>query len=295
MTPFQMFLVDKLLKEEKGIYTLIFIEHVGNAKNDYYYNILSKKMSKSFRYTVDKSNPFVKFIYFFLFVLKLRKHLSNVDSVFLSTINDKHIFTLLKLIGFKDIISFDDGLGNIFVDGDFFENNKRLEYIKGKISKHYTIYKGLPNIVDCKKIVSLNLNQNIANGVVEREISIFLGQPYKEFLLHEMSDDKLKKILSKFKNSYYFPHPRENTIYDSIEYISTELIFEDYIYNLLVSDSHVKINVYTFFSSAALNVISCDRVKVFSLSDERLRNKYKKLYDIFAEKGVVNLEWRDNI
>lgn len=295
MTPFQMFLVDKLLREEKGTYTLIFIEHVGNAKNDHYYNLLSKKMNKSFRYKVDKKNPLVKFFYFFLFVFKLKRQLSSIDSIFLSTINDKHIFALLKLIEFKDIISFDDGLGNVFVDGDFFESNKRLEYIKSKISKHYTIYQGLPNIVEREKIISLDLNHNVANGIVEKDIAIFLGQPYKEFLHYDMSNEKLKEILSKFKNSSYFPHPRENVIYEGVKYINTELIFEDYIYNILVDDPLVRVSVYTFFSSAALNVVGYDRVKVFSLSDERLRNKYKKLYDIFSEKGVINLEWRNNV
>jgi beta-galactosamide-alpha-2,3-sialyltransferase len=292
LTPFQMFLAEKIISKDVGKYTLIFIEHGENEKNNYYFNLLSEKVSAAYRYNVCNSNGFLKLYFYVWFLIKLYLVSSRFDTVYLSTINDKHIYILLRFFNLKKIVTFDDGIGNVYIDGVYFdENNNITNYVKERIISHYTIYKGLENIVEADKLKLISFNDSeITNDDTINKVSIFLGQPYEEFMGENFDFSQLNEILTLYKIKYYFPHPRESIVYNGCEYIKTHFIFEDYILDLLKKNSNLEVSIYTFLSSAALNVADYKRVKVFTLGSSDLLNRYRRLYDIFSKKGIPNLE-----
>ncbi|EIB6851105.1 glycosyltransferase family 52 [Acinetobacter baumannii OIFC0162] len=292
LTPFQMFLAEKIISRDAGKYTLLFIEHSENEKNNYYFNLLSEKVSAAYKYNVCKSNGFLKLYFYICFLIKLYFVSSKFDTVYLSTINDKHIYILLRFFNLKKIITFDDGIGNVYKDGVYFdEDNNIINYIKDRIISHYTIYKDLENIVEANKLKLISFNDSeITNNGTTNKISIFLGQPYKEFMGEDFDFSQLNEILNLYNIKYYFPHPRESVVYNGYEYIKTHFIFEDYILDLLKENSNLEVSIYTFLSSAALNVADYKRVKVFTLGDSDLLIRYRRLYDIFSKKGIPNLE-----
>lgn len=292
LTPFQMFLAEKIISKDSGKYTLLFIEHSENEKNNYYFNLLSGKVSIAYRYKVTYSNNVLKFSYYICFLIRLYFVFLKFDTVYLSTINDKHIYILLRLFNLKKIVTFDDGVGNVYTDGVYFDDKNNItNYIKENIIFHYTIYKGLENIVQENKLKLISFNDSeIPNNDPVNKISIFLGQPYEDFMGENFNFSQLNEILKLYKINYYFPHPRESIIYTEFEYIKTHFIFEDYILDLLKKNYNLEVNVYTFLSSAALNVAGYKRVKVFTLGSSDLLVKYHKLYDIFGRKGIPNLE-----
>lgn len=287
-----MFLAEKIISRDTGKYTLLFIEHTENEKNNYYFNLLSEKVVAAYKYNVCKSNGFLKLYFYFCFLIKLYFSFPKFDVVYLSTINDKHIYILLRFLKLKKIITFDDGIGNVYTDGVYFdEKNNIINYVKERIISHYTIYKGLENIVEANKLKLISFNDSeITNNSAINKISIFLGQPYEEFMGKNFDFSQLNEILTLYNIKYYFPHPRESIVYNGCEYIKTHFIFEDYILDLLKKNSDIEVSIYTFLSSAALNVADYKRVKVFTLGNNDLLVRYRKLYDIFSKKGIPNLE-----
>ncbi|RDF66643.1 hypothetical protein DWA12_04800, partial [Acinetobacter baumannii] len=179
-----------------------------------------------------------------------------------------------------------------YTDGVYFdEKNNIINYVKERIISHYTIYKGLENIVEANKLKLISFNDSeITNNSAINKISIFLGQPYEEFMGKNFDFSQLNEILTLYNIKYYFPHPRESIVYNGCEYIKTHFIFEDYILDLLKKNSDIEVSIYTFLSSAALNVADYKRVKVFTLGNNDLLVRYRKLYDIFSKKGIPNLE-----
>ncbi|MEA3620623.1 glycosyltransferase family 52, partial [Acinetobacter baumannii] len=99
-------------------------------------------------------------------------------------------------------------------------------------------------------------------------------------------------ILKILDVDFYFPHPREKEEITSVETIKTRKIFEDYIVELLAKGHFVE--VYTFFSSAALTVANLQNVKVSAVVDNDTLNFFLELYNFFEMSGVQLVEL-DNI
>ena len=293
LTPFQLFLAEKIIRKEDD-WILVFITHGNNRKNDYYYEEIQSKIKKSFRYNVSNHNILLKFLIYIFFLIRVLFSIGFVKEVMVSTINDKHVYILLKFFSVNDIVSFDDGVGNIYLDGVYHDsNNKVVNYIKDRIVKHYTIYSGMKNIVEDQKLEEIIFLQEEglhSDGISSETISIFVGQPYDEFLDGVGNADKISKLMKELCIDFYYPHPREKELIDSVKYINTELIFEDYILKILHDNPELNIKIYTFFSSAVLNVSGFYRLTTFSVRDKYLQGKYRALYDIFDKNDIIKVE-----
>lgn len=81
----------------------------------------------------------------------------------------------------------------------------------------------------------------------------------------------------------------------NFEIISTPLIFEDYLIEYLAENQTVEINLYSYISSAVLNVKGLDRVNVKYIYDDCLIEKYSSFYCLVAEKFNVTFVDTRNI
>lgn len=166
------------------------------------------------------------------------------------------------------------------------------ESVKKLVSTHYTIFQKSNYLLDKSKLISL-ISDNVEVKIKNEKIGIFLGQPLGEYNYSFFDSKNILALINEFNILYYFKHPREKENYNFVEYIDTEKIFEDYILELL--DQGYEVEVFCFFSSAALTVVGLQNVKVYSLFDNLVFNRFSELFLQFKENGVnlINMDHKN--
>ncbi|WP_249961433.1 glycosyltransferase family 52, partial [Histophilus somni] len=94
----------------------------------------------------------------------------------------------------------------------------------------------------------------------------------------------IKEVIAKFKIDYYFPHPREDYYIDNVSYIKTPLIFEEFYAERSIENN---IKIYTFFSSAVLNIVTKENIdRIYALKPKLTEKAYLDCYDILKDFGI---------
>lgn len=165
-----------------------------------------------------------------------------------------------------------------------------MEDLKKMSKLHYTIYQDIPNIIENRQYIPLTSKNDSGNHLQEKVIKFYLGQP-----LTDISDsfDLLftKKNIDKLGVDYYYPHPRENTYPEGVfQLISSPLIFEDYIQSFLKDNPNISVEVFSFTSTALLNVMSMDRVQAIYIHEDQFFKKFYSFYEFAQESfGIPHL------
>lgn len=296
-TPLQVLIAEKIIDMHKNErFFGIMIVSINNDKNNYYTERLRNKCHSFEEFLPEQQKGLKKIFFIWKFILGA--NICGFEKIFVSSIDNFIVQSLVSNIRSNFIYSFDDGTANIcgkgyYYNQQIFSYRQRLVRLalncrydvwtlrKYAINSHYTIYPNLPNIVDNTKIVNLffdAVNKNIS----EKEISILLGQP----IFSDSNKNKrlVNKVLQKYKIDYYFPHPRENYVIDNIEYINTPLIFEDYFIKYLLNN---RVKIFTFFSSVALNLMSAKNVEIVSIYDASIqKTDYIATYEVFRRMNI---------
>lgn len=302
-TPLQMVIAGKIigLNSNKD-FDLLAITPNDNVKYRVYYKEL-KKLCKNSLYYIPKKGR-LGFLHF-MRELNLKKINSDYKCIYLANIDSRNCQYIISKNDLANIYTFDDGIANIISNDIYYSNNTPiiwkkiiwrfigLKYyikdIREKSLLHYTIYEDIPNITEKTHLIRLYENYESKPVITNKTVSIYIGQP-----LEEISDifttEHILKSLQKLNIDFYYPHPRENIIpQGNFEIIESELIFEDYIIRYLQNNPEVKLSVYSFISSAVLNLSSLDRVELNYIYDKDLYNKYKEFYDIVNNKFNIDI------
>lgn len=165
-----------------------------------------------------------------------------------------------------------------------------IEDIKLLSILHYTLYENFPNIVKNIKYIKLYSNSGNNNNNIKKSIKIYLGQPLNE-VLPEFNSNMLVTCLNSLNIDYYFPHPREkyNLNLKEIKYIKTSLIFEDYIINYLKQNPDTQVEIFSFISTAILNVKDLERVKVYYIYNREALKEFKDFYSFISKNFSVKI------
>src|SRR5690606_18799067 len=107
-----------------------------------------------------------------------------------------------------------------------------MDIIKKESKKHYTIFNNSPFLKSKSEKIELINTSYLKDFVGYKNINIFIGQPYTDYT--DYTDDNfnifkpknIKKIMNEFKIDSYFKHPRERVVYNFVEYVETNKIFE---------------------------------------------------------------------
>lgn len=103
----------------------------------------------------------------------------------------------------------------------------------------------------------------------------------------------MRDIINKYNITCYLPHHHweDNYHIDNVKYINTPLIFEEYFAQNLIEKN---VTIYTFFSTAALNIASFPNVKIISIKPKSIKEKqFLEVYDIFERMGIEIIEYDD--
>ncbi len=300
-TPLQMLIAEKIVAQQPSV-DLIVVALNNNEKYIYYYNNFHHpNITKQYYLFDNNKSKFFKFINIVKFNknFKLEKFYENI---YVSSIDNKYTHKILSTVNFKNLYTYDDGAANVVKNSIYFKQTFmsklkdilfklmgvefNLNKIKKISRKHYTIYKGIQNIVEQTEYISIiEKKEDNRNISVDQEIKIFLGQPLKDI---DKNFDvlALKKLLVMEGINYHFRHPRE-TDEAFFEEKKTSYIFEDFFAKEL--SKYRKVIIYTLSSTAALNIISLDNVEVRLINNDAINIRYPDLVRLFINSGAVLL------
>ncbi len=296
-TPLQMLIAEKIidLNQNKDFDLLVLVAS-NNNKYNYYFNRLKRKCFDNLYCISDlKINSF----YNFTKLLKRKNLNKKYKELYLASIDSRYLQYIVSKNSLSHIYTFDDGTANIISNSLYYSDNylpKIKKYIwrilgvkyyikdiREKSKLHYTIYYNIPNIIENIKYISLIPQLDFDSLYPDRVIKFYLGQPLIE--INEKFDfNYFKNKLEKLRINYYFPHPREKAYpQGDFEVIDSFLIFEDYIIQFLYQNPNIKVEVYSFISTALLNISSLSGVKCIYLYNDEFMRDYKEFY-LFSEK-----------
>lgn len=295
-SPLQILISLKLIKVfSTHSFDVVLVAPENNFKYEKYYNIISAECINSLFFVGGKNVTGIKLLYNYILGLKSNGILRNYDNYFIASIDSRLFqYTLSKRLPCSKIYTFDDGLANIINTSiyyhDYYPNFFRKIILKfmgvnifskeiKELSKlHFTIYKDVPNIVDSLYFISLmdegdSCFKERRGGFKDGVLKIFLGQPLND-LIEYMDSRYVNRVLLKHGINYYYPHPKENYKIEMAKVIETDLVFEDYIMNFM-RNNNCRVEVYTYSSSAALNVVNIKGVEVFFIYEDNIEIKTK--------------------
>ena len=304
VTPLQMLIAEKIISMNPNVkFYCICYFYDNNEKYKYYIRKLKDQTFFTFEFLVVSNNKIMR-LWDLLKVLMILKKikLPKFATVYFASLDNPFIQLTLSHTKFSEIITFDDGTANLWANSlynkpreisylqVFFLSLLRVRYdmdiIKKESKKHYTIFNNSPFLKSKSEKIELINTSYLKDFVGDKNINIFIGQPYTDYNFNIFKPKNIKKIMNEFKIDSYFKHPRERVVYNFVEYVETNKIFEDYIFDLISNGYNV--NIYTFLSTVALTVSGVNNVKIYSIADDELYAYFQEVYEIF-EKNNVNV------
>ncbi|KMK50821.1 CMP-N-acetylneuraminate-beta-galactosamide-alpha-2, 3-sialyltransferase [[Actinobacillus] muris] len=294
-TPLQVLIAEKIIERypTENFYGVMLCS-VNNAKFEYYRERLAQKCQHFFSFIqrTDRIGLFKQIL-----CLKYQFHRKKFDNVFIASINDIQMQFILSSIRFDTLYTFDDGTANIVPSSVYYQpevntpirrninkylrNKFNAEKIKKCAQLHYTIYPQFTNIIKNTAYIDLSHSSSFEGKKKDAAINILLGQPV--YLDNDKNIELANGVIKRFNIDYYLPHPREQYQLENVTYINTPLIFEDYI-SQQTTDKQFRI--YTYFSSAVLNVMSNSNLDIYALRINVDKQEYLECYELFEKVGI---------
>lgn len=299
-TPLQVLIAEKIMeKYPNEAFFGVMLHTVENKKFEHYKQRLSKKTAGFFSLHQHKDRfSLVKEI----IQIKCRFQSKTFKRVFVSNLIELHLQFLLSAVKFDEFYTFDDGTINIVESSPLLKddpntllrksinlilgNKYTTQSLRARSQAHYTIYPQFKNIIENTIGIDLMpyLETESDNGEV---VNILLGQP----IYPDNSENVVltESVISRFNIHYYLPHPRETYRLNNVEYIETPLIFEDY---MTTEFAKRKCRVYTYCSSAVLNVINSKNIEVVALRIDSTDKAVMNCYELFEKVGINIIDIR---
>lgn len=304
VTPLQMLIAEKIIElNSDESFDLLVLALIDNEKYKHYYHRLKQKCINSL-YIVRKT----RLRGFTDYIKELKDNGLSIQyqNVYLASIDSRHFQYIVSKNKSANLYTFDDGTANIIPSDAYYLNSKPkllkrivwrffgLKYymkdLKNLSILHYTIYKDIPNIIENKEYLPLfpDNNNNNNNNSDTHIVSFYLGQPLTD-ISKGFDFSYVESNISKLEIDYYYPHPRES-VYPKGNYqlVESPLIFEDYIVEFLVNNPNTNIEVFSFISTALLNIMSLDRVSVNYIHDAKIFELHQDFYNLAYDSFGVN-------
>lgn len=297
-TPLQVLVAEKIMQKypEQAFFGIMFtFESYNNHKFQYYWKRFSKLCSASFLFSYPEAGRLSLLLALWRAKQKV-KHL-NVETLFVASIDDQFVQLICSSVRFNQLHTFDDGTANIVKESIYYQhspknlkrkivncllgNDYSTQSLRALSRKHYTIYPGLPNIIDNVETISFATFTQNQTACQCSPIRLLLGQP----LFDDVQENIVlaEQVIKQFGITAYLPHPRERYRLAEVDYIDTDLIFEDYIYQAANDQKYI---IYTYFSGAVLNIMNHPNIEVVSIRPRLSNPVYLACYDLFEQVGI---------
>jgi beta-galactoside alpha-2,3-sialyltransferase len=226
----------------------------------------------------------------------------QVDTLYMCNVDMPQIRLLLSRQKKAKFISFDDGSRNLVNEaiqnleyiGRFYKSISKIFKIPSaqdlldRQIKHYSIYPYPNNMGPSEYLPLFTPNQENNIRVFNEEESILLGQPIyeREYRSADMNIAFTERVIKNYHITKYFPHPRENYHISDVEYINTPLIIEDYLIQKLKEHPERKYIIYSYCSTAVLNLQGVsNQIEFVLLQPNDTPDFLKEIYNLFSKLG----------
>ena len=302
-TPLHILIAQRIIEQNpKEDYFILTYLNTDNPKTLYYHEQLIKKCRGGIVVIKSHKEGTINAYINILKLLSIGLRIPKCKRVYLTNTNVPDIHLMLVRQRKAEIITFDDGTRNIIGDipEDFFYF-KRLQlylykynlipsnqYLKSQRSKHYSIYK-YPNNMGPSEYIPLFTTDIESEGKkFNEEEHILLGQPIYELEIQSKIKNTIlsEQVIKDYNITKYFPHPRESYHISGVEYIDTHLIIEDYLIQELKEHPERKYIIYSYCSTAVLNLQEISKqIEFVLLQPNDTPDFLKETYNLFSKLG----------
>lgn len=307
MTPLQLLIAEKIIQLNSGneFDLILVVKGEVNEKYLHYYNRVKKLCHKALLF-VRKSSGFSTFVKF-VSTVKSQNMDQGYQSIYLANINTRYFQYIASININANLYTFDDGIANItsffFKSSDFKASQLKkmlwravgINFFTNDLIDrsllHYTLYPNIPNIID--KTVPISLIDEVQircytdSKIGCEKVKFFLGQPL-EGIDSKYTNKYIESCLVKLGIDYYYKHPKENYRLDSsFNVLNSSLIFEDFIINYMNENPTKLVEIYSFNSSALLNIVNIKCLSLFYVYDDVMYDLHKIFYDLVSNKFQI--------
>lgn len=264
-TPLQAWIAQTIVHDEHlRPFDLVYITHEDSSEDRRLYDRL-EALSRESYYIFERYKVFDFINHLSVFRRLPRSIFTDTYEIILMASIDAPVpSSIISRNKSANLMTFDDGIANIVTSGIYQSNSlsmrqkllrlalsaPSMKELKRRIVRHYSLFPGLPNIVEPFRVTSVNLlrgNQPISNGL--KPIKYFIGQPLHGIFTRE----QIKKIsiyLNLLDIDFYVRHPREMgyPLIDVPLMDKKGLLAEEAI---LLNSGNRPTEIYTCFSAAA--------------------------------------------
>lgn len=303
-TPLHMRIAERIIeKDPKEEYFILTYLNTYNSKTLYYHEQLIKRCRGGIVVIKSDKEGTINAYLNILKLLSIGLRIPKCKTVYLTNTNVPDIHLMLVRQRKAEIITFDDGTRNIIDDipEDFFYFKllqiylykynliPSNQYLKNQHSKHYSIYK-YPNNMGPSEYLPLFTTDTESEGKkFNKEELILLGQPIYELEIQSKIKNTTltEQVIKDYHINKYFPHPRENYHISDVEYIDTPLIIEDYLIQELKEHPERKYIIYSYCSTAVLNLQGIsNQIEFVLLKPQDVPELLQGVYTLFEKLGL---------
>ena len=302
-TPLHILIAERIIEQNpKEDYFILTYLNTYNHKTLYYHERLTKKCHGGIVIIKSHKEGRINAYLNILNLLSIGLRIPKCKKVYLTNTNVPDIHLMLIRQRKAEIITFDDGTRNIIGDipEDFFYFKllqlylykcnliPSNQYLKSQRSKHYSIYK-YPNNMGPSEYIPLFTTDIESEGKkFNEEEHILLGQPIYELEIQAKIKNTVlsEQVIKDYHITKYFPHPRESYHISGVEYIDTPLIIEDYLIQELKEHPEKKYIIYSYCSTAVLNLQGVsNQIEFVLLQPNDTPDFLKEIYNLFSKLG----------
>ncbi len=310
MTNLQMIIARRIIEEENIKNAMfIYFGDIKNKKSQHYIEQLSHFASNRVALEDPRLNGWFKTIRKTLIAKKIINKLGvhHFSTVYLANIKKSSIHHILSQITYDNLITFDDGIGNLNKQSSIYRIESPTKWerishsimgrsihasdIMREIKTHYTIFENKDNLISNTKYINLASNwtllRNEEKSNTKKVIKILLGTVYQQEARSKADTQKLINAVYAFIDEYkidiYIPHPRdEKKYFPGVKTISSNRIAEEEILELLKVGNSIEL--YGFANTTQFNLSSIKNIKNYALQSPYLKDSHNfKITDLCDE------------
>ena len=301
-TPLHMLIAKRIIEQypQERFYLLTYLNNL-NPKMLYYHKQLAKSCVGD-RIVIKSSK--IGYVYSYINLLNLLFigfQIPKCQKVFLAHTGESDIHVMLIRQKYAEVITFDDGTKNIISSPIKYTFNVGKLYqflykyyipddntLNARRIKHYSIYQYPNNAGPSEYIPLFQGTDKEEQKAYTQEIRILLGQPIYEFdkAGNQKNISFTERIIKDYQIKKYFPHPREEYRISDVEYIDTPLIIEDYLIQELKEHPERKYIIYSYCSTAVLNLQGISKqIEFVLLQPNDMPEFLESTYKLFDKLG----------
>jgi beta-galactoside alpha-2,3-sialyltransferase len=302
-TPLQILIAEKIMEKhpKEDFFVITYLRTSNTLKYIYYHKRIANKCLGNILLEKSQKPGHIPAYLYIIKLISIGLKIPQCKKVYISNISISDIHFILINQKKAEIITFDDGTSNIVGDKKLEEFPLRriskllyksklipsTQELLNRQSKHYSIYT-YPNNMGPSEYLPLFATRDTEVRVFKEEESILLGQPIYEREERAMEIDTAftERVIKDYHITKYFPHPRESYHISGVEYIDTPLIIEDYLIQELKKHPERKYIIYSYCSTAVLNLQGIsNQIEFVLLKPQDTPELVQEVYDLFEKLG----------